>query len=142
MKDRAEKSEKELRDKFTHMLTQISVFSNLKLDNGVQSSNSNGASSNGSSSSSVADLDEWMTRVTEGLKKKMDVYESLLGALKNQLQDKREKELMSVGGGAKSSSAKFMNEAAANGGGSDADKKNGTAGKEGESNGNGTELST
>lgn len=97
MKEKVAEAEKELRDKFTHMLTQISVFSNLKLDNGsaLKSSTSNG-DSNGTS---TADLDAWMSRVAEGVKKKLDVYESLLGALKQQLQDKREKEMMSVTSG-------------------------------------------
>lgn len=115
------RSEKELRDKFTHMLTQISVFSNLKLDNGssTQSSNSNGDSS----SNGTADLDAWMSKVTAELKKKLDVYESLLATLKNQLQEKRESS-------SAKSSAKFIAEA-------NGEKKNGT---EGESNGNGTGL--
>lgn len=134
MKDKVQAAETELREKFTHMLTQISVFSNLKLDNGSttqqqhKSSNSNG-DSNGTTNTTTADLDAWMGRVTGELKKKLDVYESLLGTLRGQLQDKREKELMSVGGGgagnlsssSAKSSAKFMSEA--NGGG--AEKKNG-----------------
>lgn len=136
MREKAEDAEKELRDKFTHMLTQISVFSNLKLDNGssAQSSNSNGDSKSGSSNG-TAELDAWMSRVTDGLKKKLDVYESLLGTLRQQL---REKELMAVAS-AKSNSAKFLSEAAngGGGGGAAAEKKNGK-GAEGESNGNGT----
>lgn len=125
MKEKVEEAEKELRDKFTHMLTQISVFSNLKLDN---NGHSNGGGSN--SSSSGAELDAWMGRVTGELKKKLDVYESLLGTLRGQLQDKREKELMSVGGGG----AKGANSAKFASGEANGEMKNGNA----ESNGNGT----
>lgn len=159
MKEKVQTAEKELKDKFTHLLTQISVFSNLKLDNGSNHSNkgSNG-DNNSSSSNGTVELDAWMDRVASELKKKLDVYESLLGTLRQQLQDQREKELMSVGGNntnsqhlssAKSnSSTKFVSEANGEKNG------NGTATAEdhedegeattttttGESNGNGPEV--
>lgn len=156
VKERVQQAEKELKDKFTHLLTQISVFSNLKLENNGSTTthSSNSSSSNGDSSNgtNTADLDPWMSRVPTELKKKLDVYESLLGTLRQQLQDKREKEIMSVGVSQKSSSAKFVSGAELAANGSAEKNGNGTekvaaAGPEGgdqsaaaASNGNGTEV--
>lgn len=123
MKEKVQTAEKELKDKFTHLLTQISVFSNLKLDNGSNHSSKGGSNGdNSSSNGTVVELDAWMDRVASELKKKLDVYENLLGTLKQQLLDQREKEvMMSVGGNnnnsqhlsssAKSNSTKFVSEA-------------------------------
>lgn len=133
MNSRVEKAEKELRDKFTQMLTQISVLSNLKVDS---SSQNGGSSSNGDG---VAHLDAWMQRVTGELKKKLDVYESLLSALRQQVQESRERDV--IGASAKiSSSAKFIGEAnggGGGGGGAGEGAKNG-----GDNHGNGTEVAT
>lgn len=83
--------ETELREKFTHLLSQISVFSNLNLTKLISSSKSNSTSNNNHKGDSG---DEWVERVVAEVKKTVEGYEGKLAVMRQQLEETRERELL------------------------------------------------